>query len=418
MKNFLLSILFVVFLAVFKTNAQESFEITFTHEGKTVYGTFSRPDSTGQFPVIVINPGSGAMDRDGTLPMIGPNVSCLYPELLYDTLRIYKQMAYDFVEAGFAVLRYDKLEYTYSSPGSLGPISFKKLWLPVMSAIDYVKTRPDVDTTSIFLLGHSEGGSLIPYIARSRNDIRGLVSVAASRTPLDSLLAHQLVYFAEICNGDVEMAQVQANQVLHYFSLVRSGEWGSSTPPLFGVQPAVWYDYITAVDSVAINYNLAGLPALFLGLELDVNVPLSELNRFMEEVAITDDFWVMPGLNHYMTTNDHPIVSKMLTDTIIHWLNQFLLPTAMPYSKIDKLHLNVYPNPIKNTFTLSLKGLKSGNINVFVKNLLGEILLSDVIWLTDDILQLNYSLEGLVSGIYFVKVIVENHIITKKIIKN
>jgi hypothetical protein len=79
------------------------------------------------------------------------------------TLRPYKQLSEALVDSGFAVLRYDKLEYTYT-PAQLGTITFHKLWLPVESAINYVKTRTDVDTNCITLLGHSEGSLLIPIL--------------------------------------------------------------------------------------------------------------------------------------------------------------------------------------------------------------------------------------------------------------
>jgi hypothetical protein len=56
------------------SHAQQAEEITFTHAGKTMYGTFSKPSATGVFPTIIINSGSGANDRNGALVMVGANV--------------------------------------------------------------------------------------------------------------------------------------------------------------------------------------------------------------------------------------------------------------------------------------------------------------------------------------------------------
>lgn len=171
-------------------------------------GTFSTPAGLGPYATVIIAPGSGPSDRDGTLPMFGVNIACLYPQLLGDTLRYYKELGEALVDSGYAVLRYDKLEYSY--PTGFGNITFEKLWLPVNSAIDYVKTRPDVDPDRIVLLGHSEGSSLIPHIAKDRDDIRALISVGGPRTPFDSLFAFQLVDFAQRCNRNVPLAQTQA----------------------------------------------------------------------------------------------------------------------------------------------------------------------------------------------------------------
>lgn len=365
---------FLLFLQCsFLTQAQQSFNITFTHTDKVVHGTFSTPAGNGPFPTVILAPGSGANDRDGTLPMLGGNVVCLYPALLNDTLRAYKELAEALVDSGYAVLRYDKLEYSY--PTTLGAITFQKLWLPVESAIDYVKTRADVDTANIILLGHSEGSALIPYIAKSRSDVKALISLAGARTPFDSLLAYQLVYITQTCGGNVPQAQLQANQILAYFNIVRKKQWNAGTPPLFGVPAAVWYDYVQATDPVAVHYNLCKLPTLFIGLGLDINVPPAELVRFQNEVSITQDFWSLPGLIHYMTPADDPHVSEALTDTIIYWLRKNVQTTGSRPDIIREPFFKVSPNPFVSDFCVVLEGEESKNVEITVSDISGKPLL-------------------------------------------
>src|SRR5690606_29101624 len=106
------------------------------------------------------NPGTGANDRNGTIPMQGGNIACLYPGLVGQTLTPYKDLSEALSDSGYAVLTYDKVEYTYPNPS---PITFRKLWLPVESAIQYLKTRADI-APGVILMGHSEGGTLIPYL--------------------------------------------------------------------------------------------------------------------------------------------------------------------------------------------------------------------------------------------------------------
>jgi dienelactone hydrolase len=354
--------------------AQQSYEITFEHDDKTVFGTLATPDGPGPFPTIIINPGSGPNDRDGTFLVFGGNTACLYPDLVLETLTPYKDLSDAFIDSGYAVLRYDKLEFTY--PTTLGTITFHKLWLPVESALGYLKTRVDVDTNRIILLGHSEGSSLIPFIAKDRSDIRALISVAGPRTPLDSLLAYQLVYIAETCNGDTTEAHNQGAQILAYFNTIRTNMWNASTPSFFGVPASAWYDYVVATDAVAENYNDADLPSLFVGLGLDFNVPLTELERLQQEVTITEDFWSLPDLIHLMTPADDPHVSEVLTDTILFWLRQQGLSTTTQEAIKAAPDVQIYPNPCTERVTLQIHADKPGMLSYALSDISGKQLMA------------------------------------------
>ena len=395
--------------------AQTSQNITFMHEGKTIYGTFTKPSTGSDHPTIIINPGSGANDRDGTIPMVGGNIACLYPNLLNDTLKPYAQLGEALVDSGYAVLRYDKIEYTYGS--SLGEVTFKKLWLPVNSAINYLKTRSDVDTNNIILIGHSEGSSLIPYIAKQRTDVKALISVAGPRTPFDSLLAYQIVHFADSCNGNVMQAQTQASQILQYFNTVRTNSWDSTTPPFAGVPASEWYKYTRVIDSVAINYNKADLPTLFLGLERDLNVPNEELTRFENEVTVTNDFWMIPNLNHYMTTYTSPDVSQALTDTIIHWLRENVLISAVSPTEKQFQNFQLYPNPFQSGFTIKIDQAHDSNWDLTIKSITGNEILNQNLKSDGNRISQKLELPNLSSGVYFVSIQNKTQQITKRIVK-
>lgn len=412
MKN-ILNLISLLFLTT-ATQAQQSYNITFTHAGKTVFGTFTTPNGTGKFPTIIINPGSGANDRDGTRPMIGGNINCLYPALLNDTLRPYKELSDALVDSGYAVLRYDKLEYTY--PTSLGTITFNKLWLPVESAINYVKTRNDVDTNRIVLIGHSEGSSIIPFIAKGRSDIKALISIAGARTPFDSLLAYQIVYITQTCGGNVSQAQTQANQILSYFNVIRTNTWNGSTPTFLGAPASAWYDYVLATDSVAINYNIANLPTLFTGMALDINVPPAELIRFQNEVTITNDFWSMPGLTHFMTPDNDPHVGTALTDTIIYWLRQNNFATGFNSLEISDKFFQIYPNPFNNVISIT-GNHHFQNLTLSILNTLGQVVFRKQETNLSKNSTITLNLENLPSGIYYLQLTTDKQRVSRKIIK-
>jgi dienelactone hydrolase len=408
----------ILILISVSSSAQISHPVTFIHEGKTVYGTLSIPGSSGPYPCIVINAGTGANDRDGTLPMSGGNAACLYPGLLNETLRPYRQLAEALTDSGYAVLRYDKLEYTYNSPSALGAISFKKLWLPVMSAVDFLKTRNDIDTNNIILLGHSEGSSLIPLIARMRGDVKALISVAGPRTPFDSLLAWQLVYIADTCNGDLPTAQAQANQILDYFNTIRSNTWNAGTPAFAGVPAAVWYDYIQVIDSVAVNYNLSGLPSLFLGFGKDFNVPLTELTRFQNEISISGDFWSLSDLNHYMTTQNNPDVSAQLKDTILYWLRQNGITSGIRFTPAERITIDINPNPVTDELCVTLNSPEEKSLRLSIRNVTGQELLNEEIRTWEGINRKKISMKEFHNGIYIVTILGVDRYHSKKIMKH
>ncbi|MES2779540.1 MAG: acetylxylan esterase [Bacteroidota bacterium] len=384
------SILLVLLqLVVVLSFAQVSEEVSFTHEGYTIHGTFTKPASTGKYPLIVICPGSGANDRNGTLVMLGASVQCMYPDIYGDTLRTYKDLAEGLTSKGFAVLRYDKIEYTYTS---MGTITFKKLWLPFTSGVDYAKTRNDVDASRIILIGHSEGGMLVPYAARLRNDITALINIAGARTPFDSLLAYQYRTFPRMCGQDTTQTDGIAAQVLAYFNLIRSGNWNGSTPPFAGVSAAVWAQYTHIGDSVVINYNLAAKPSLFLGLGRDNNVPVvTEYNRFQQEITTPATFVKLPDLIHYMNAYTEGHASAAVTDTIVYWLKaRGLAGVNEVGDKMEALTIRYSENEI------SLSSKTDELISADVIDITGKILMK----LNGSEIVLNRAM--VTTGVYFI----------------
>lgn len=328
--------------------AQTQIPAQFNHVDRLVRGTLTLPAGPGPHPAVVIVPGSGANDRDGTLLLAGGYAPCLYPQLVGQTLRPYRDLGNALTAAGFAVLRYDKLEFSY--PNNLGTITFDKLWLPANSALNWLKGRAEIDTNRLILLGHSEGSSLIPWLALQRTDVAALISLAGARTPFDSVLARQLVDFAQQCNGNVAQAQADAGQILSYYSLIRQGPPPPSTPPLFGVPAGVWRTYTQVTDSVAQRYNAAAKPSLFVGLGADLNVPPAELVRFQNEVNVTNQFWLLPGLNHFLSTNSQAAFVPVVADTIVHWLRQQGLASSRTLPEDDGWRL--FPNPASDRVTI------------------------------------------------------------------
>lgn len=122
-------------------------EFSFSNADKSVeYGaTLTLPKNKKDFPTVILISGSGAQDRDGSM---------------FDH-KIYWVLADHLTKAGIGVLRVDDRG---AGKTSLGPnpamLTSKVFASDVEAAFQYLKTRKEINTKRIGLIGHSEGGQL------------------------------------------------------------------------------------------------------------------------------------------------------------------------------------------------------------------------------------------------------------------
>ncbi|HTA38671.1 MAG TPA: alpha/beta fold hydrolase, partial [Candidatus Acidoferrales bacterium] len=60
-------------------------------------------------------------------------------------------------------------------------------------AIAYLRAQPGIDPARIYVLGHSEGGELVPSIAIADGKLRGIVLMAPPALPLEKILMQQVL---------------------------------------------------------------------------------------------------------------------------------------------------------------------------------------------------------------------------------
>jgi len=108
--------------------------VQFSNGNVRLAGTLISPNTGAKHPTIVLVHASEAEDREYLLPF-----------------------AHFLVRHGMAVLGYDKRGVGGSS-GDWRTASFDDLAGDVVAAVEYLKTRSDVDGTQIGLLGWSQAG--------------------------------------------------------------------------------------------------------------------------------------------------------------------------------------------------------------------------------------------------------------------
>jgi pimeloyl-ACP methyl ester carboxylesterase len=129
--------------------------------GVTLAGTLTLPPGKGTFPVVVLITGSGPQDRNETL--MGHKSFLVIADAL--------------TRRGIAVLRYDD-RGTAQSTGDFSKGTSADFATDVEAAVAYLKTRKEINTRRMGLIGHSEGGLIAPMVAARNKDIRFIVLLA------------------------------------------------------------------------------------------------------------------------------------------------------------------------------------------------------------------------------------------------
>jgi hypothetical protein len=151
-------------------------DVTFTSaDGTELAGTLTVPErGRGPYATLVFVHGSGAQDRDET---IGPNP-------------VFLQLSNALSNAGYAVLRYDK-RGVGKSGGRTTLGTRDELIDDVKAAYRFASVQPEVDPNRIYLLGHSEGGELVPSVAAAEPRVAGIVLMAPPALPLWRVIMQQ-----------------------------------------------------------------------------------------------------------------------------------------------------------------------------------------------------------------------------------
>jgi dienelactone hydrolase len=144
-------------------------DVQFTSaDGTVLAGTLTVPDrGHAPFAAVVFVHGSGPMDRDET---IGPNPFFL-------------QLSNALSNAGYAVLRYDKRGVAKSG-GANTSGERGQLLADVTAAYRFARAQHAIDPKHVYLLGHSEGGELVPTVAAQERGVAGIILMAPPSLPL------------------------------------------------------------------------------------------------------------------------------------------------------------------------------------------------------------------------------------------
>ncbi len=252
-------------------------------EAAIVYGESPTGKRT---PALIIVPGSGPSDINGTV--VGNPT--------------YADWAEAFAAEGITVLRYAKRTATYGQNLSYAintPVD--EYERDLLDAYNYLLTDERIDPEAIFLLGHSQGGNMLPYLA-TKCDIRGAIMVAANYSDLLELGINQLKYLLtlESLKKNQEMLRQELQRLMDAaLQIAKSG--GVSLSENILDLPVSYWRFMN--EYVPEDYLLENkYPLLLVYGDRDYQVPESEMNLWKKLLFNRQDteFALYPGLNHLM----------------------------------------------------------------------------------------------------------------------
>lgn len=153
-----------------------------TPAGLTLAGTLTLPRARPPrgAPAVVTITGSGAQDRDESIPLVRG-------------YRPFRQLADTLARRGIAVLRLDDRGIGGSDPGPATATSADYAQ-DVRAALAWLRMRPEIDATRLALVGHSEGGLIAPMVATEDSAVRAIVLMAGPSRTGRRILEYQQRY--------------------------------------------------------------------------------------------------------------------------------------------------------------------------------------------------------------------------------
>ncbi len=277
-------------------------------------GLLTLPKTDKPYPAVVLVHGSGPNDKDET---IGTN-------------KPFKDLAWGLASRGIAVLRYEKRTRYYGEESLIEGFTVNEEVIEdVISAVDFLYQREEIDKNKIFILGHSLGGMLAPRIAEKTDKVRGIIMLAGTIKDLLEIIPKQAKYLASLDSKITEEEMREIEDLEKKIEDIKSSKVGKDEN-ILGAPGSYWLDLINYNPLESIK-NLE-LPILVLQGDRDYQVTVDDFKLWQEELKDKPNvtFKLYKGLNHLFiygegksTTEEYyrpGNVSQEVIEDIANWI--------------------------------------------------------------------------------------------------
>lgn len=182
----------------------EEVSVKNTQDGITLAGTLTLPEKGSKFPAVVLVTGSGAQNRDEEIMGHKPFL------VISDYL----------TRNGIAVLRCDD-RGTAASQGDYASATNEDFAKDTEAALNYLRSRKEINTRKIGIIGHSCGGTIAFDIAAKDPNISFIISLAGAAVRGDSLMLKQVELISKSQGMPDPVWQTMKPSVRHRYSLLQ-----------------------------------------------------------------------------------------------------------------------------------------------------------------------------------------------------
>lgn len=244
-------------------------------DGSRLIGTLTIPRGVGRpVPALITISGSGLQDRDSAIPSL-------------PGYRPFRQIADTLGRAGIAVLRWDDRGFG-GSENRAAAITTELLAADVSAALDFLSKRPEIDSTRLALLGHSEGALVASLVAQHDRRVRALVLMASPGSPGRVVIEGQNRFLLAAAES---LTAAQRDSLLALS--MRTVDSAAARQP--------WLQFFLNYDPLPAARSLR-IPVLVLHGSTDRQVPPEEgekLTTAMRKAGNSDvTLVIFPGRNH------------------------------------------------------------------------------------------------------------------------